>query len=125
MVTLLMGHNDICSRTCQNSTEEAVNHIMENIVQALDTLQELPRTFVNLMAISGKRVNIVNVTCKSGKYVAPHFIPDLAEIFEIRTKPLCCQISHKFECPCVFQGLIGIHRPRTYTRADLYDILNR
>ena len=54
MVTILIGHNDLCSIVCTRSEFE-VDTEVNNVVQVLDYLyRELPRTFVNLMPMAGK-----------------------------------------------------------------------
>ena len=53
MVTILVGHNDLCSIVCQESNLDAKSEML-HVAQALDLLyRELPRTFINLMPIAG------------------------------------------------------------------------
>ncbi len=62
MVTVLVGHNDICGHACErvhffndpvkNASPSAY---IFNVRTALDILhKQLPRTFVNLMAVAGE-----------------------------------------------------------------------
>ena len=56
MITVLIGHNDICLDVCKKNHTEADTAI-GNVRQMLDILHHgLPRTFVNLMPIAGKLV---------------------------------------------------------------------
>ena len=53
MITVLIGHNDICLDVCKKNYTEADTAI-GNVKKMLDTLYHgLPRTFVNLMPIIG------------------------------------------------------------------------
>ena len=53
MITVLIGHNDICLDVCKKNHTEADTAI-GNVKKMLDTLYHgLPRTFVNLMPIIG------------------------------------------------------------------------
>ncbi len=59
-VTVLVGHNDVCSHACQRTAlfdklKDATPHAyVFNVRKALDILHErMPRTFVNLMASAG------------------------------------------------------------------------
>eukprot|EP00095_Tigriopus_kingsejongensis_P006631 maker-scaffold1179_size56971-snap-gene-0.14 protein:Tk06631 transcript:maker-scaffold1179_size56971-snap-gene-0.14-mRNA-1 annotation:"phospholipase B " len=85
MVTLFVGHNDICSHSCSGfkyyEDKPASSHNYgDNVRAALDVLHEhLPRTFVNLIPPG-----------------------NIAELLDIYRKPLPCQISHPIFCPCVF-----------------------
>ena len=54
MITVLIGHNDICLDVCKKNHTEADTAI-GNVQQMLDILHHaLTRTFVNLMPIGGK-----------------------------------------------------------------------
>ncbi len=61
LVTVLVGHNDICSHSCQRtdlfeSIKDATpKAYARNVAKALDLLhQALPRTMVNVLAIAGR-----------------------------------------------------------------------
>ena len=60
LVTLLVGHNDICSHACDRFDlfdpikDATPGAYVSNVAAALDVLHEnLPRTYVNLMAPAG------------------------------------------------------------------------
>jgi len=86
LVTLLVGHNDICSHSCKRTDffspvkNASPWAYINNIKLALDHLHKhLPRTFVNLMAVS-----------------------DISKMFDIKRKPLPCVFTHSYGCPCLF-----------------------
>merc|ERR1712123_163210 len=89
MVSILIGHNDLCSKSCI-STLQALGlsrrvkvepkDYERNIRKGLDILAtELPRTFVVLLPP-------VDVTLA----------------LELVNKPKTCILSHLYECPCLF-----------------------
>lgn len=56
MVTILIGHNDLCSVVCQRSSLDSITET-QHLIEALDMLYyDMPRTFVNLMPISGAEI---------------------------------------------------------------------
>ena len=62
MVTVLVGHNDLCSHTCSriglldDVYDATPSYYLKNIRKALDILyRNLPRTFVNLLPVAGKK----------------------------------------------------------------------
>lgn len=122
MVTILVGHNDICAHSCgmrppfgpglvlshwcQRAQMTPFIPILEkdgspkvylkNMAKVLDVLhRELPRTFVNLLPIAN--------------------VGKLLDIFE---KPLPCQITHPYGCPCLFGG------QNTLSRSKIQYLLN-
>lgn len=53
MITILVGHNDVCSAICERPTLESATET-GHLAEALDILyHDLPRTLVNLMPIAG------------------------------------------------------------------------
>jgi phospholipase B1 len=56
MVTILIGHNDVCSTVCKQDLQD-LDQVEEiwNVAEALDILySELPRAFINLMPSAGR-----------------------------------------------------------------------
>ena len=89
-VSILIGRNDLCSYSCTTFLQSIglgrrvkvePRHYEKNLRRSLDILSHLPRTFVVLLA----PVDVTLVT-------------------EVRTKPLLCSLTHKYECPCLFQN---------------------
>jgi len=89
MVSILIGHNDLCSKSCISTLQSLglsrrVNveprDYEKNIRKSLDILaSQLPRTFVVLMAPV-----------------------DVTMILDLVNKPKTCVLSHLYECPCLF-----------------------
>lgn len=53
LVTILVGHNDVCSAICERPVLESDTETA-HVAEALDILyHDLPRTLVNLMPIAG------------------------------------------------------------------------
>ena len=91
-MSILIGHNDLCSYSCSTFLQNIgigrrvkvePRDYERNIRKSLDILShQLPRTFVVLLA----PVDVTLVT-------------------EIKTKPLLCELTHHYECPCLFQNV--------------------
>jgi len=82
MVTVLVGHNDLCSVVCEKKEFESKTETA-NVAEALDILYyDLPRTFINLMPIA-----------------------DLSQLFELERLPLACVLLRKWLCPCLFSPI--------------------
>lgn len=64
MITFFFGANDICSAQCYDKDKASASSHVKKIEQALDYLeQNLPRTFVNLIPVLGKFINIDSLDC--------------------------------------------------------------
>jgi len=100
MISILIGHNDLCSYSCNTSflslglgrrIRVEPQDYERNIRKSLDLLAtELPRTFVVLFAPI-----------------------DVTLVQSLVNKPLLCNFTHKYECPCLFekgQGRRGMKR---------------
>lgn len=88
LVTILMGHNDVCTHPC-NTTYTAFDAspgpYMARVAQALDMLRDhLPHTFVNFLPVL-----------------------DITFTFDMFNKPLFCYLAHSYVCPCLFGGFGG------------------
>lgn len=88
LVTILMGHNDICTHPC-NTTYTAFDAsprpYMKRIAQALDLLRDnLPNTFVNFLPV-------LDVTITLDMYDKHPF----------------CHLGHAWVCPCLYGGFGG------------------
>uniref|UniRef100_A0A182JJ13 Phospholipase B1, membrane-associated n=1 Tax=Anopheles atroparvus TaxID=41427 RepID=A0A182JJ13_ANOAO len=81
LITILMGHNDFCSRNCYlPRPEKALYYHERNLLQTLRLLRKyLPRTMVNI-------VGTINVSI----------------LRTFRPRPPQCVTLHRVECPCVF-----------------------
>ena len=79
MVTIIAGHNDLCSIVCNRPDFQAQTET-RHVAEALDILyHHLPRTFVNLMPIT-----------------------DVSLLYDLKNIPLFCHIFRKWSCPCLF-----------------------
>ena len=82
MVTIIIGHNDLCSVVCNRPDFQALTET-SNVAEALDILyHHLPRAFVNLMPIT-----------------------DVSLLFDLKNLPLFCHFIRKWLCPCLFSPL--------------------
>jgi len=85
LVTVLIGHNDVCTHPCNTSyTAFDANPIpyMKRVRKALDILRDnLPNTFVNFLPVL-----------------------DINFTFDMFDKSLFCQFAHAYVCPCLFGG---------------------
>ncbi|XP_040574332.1 phospholipase B1, membrane-associated [Lepeophtheirus salmonis] len=87
MITIFIGHNDVCSHTCQRHPKFHDSEFVSSpevyisfIRKALDTLQkELPRTFVSIMPMA-----------------------DVSLSLDIVEKPIPCDFTFFYLCPCLF-----------------------
>lgn len=71
MVTILAGHNDLCSVVCHRKNYDPKVEIY-HIREALDLLHyELPRAFINLMPLAGKHRNIPLQNHATSTTIAP------------------------------------------------------
>ncbi|XP_053663664.1 phospholipase B1, membrane-associated-like [Anopheles marshallii] len=91
LITILIGHNDFCSRICYlPKPEKALYQHEQNLLETLRLLRKyLPRTMVNIVAT-------INVS------ILRTFIP----------KPASCVTTHSFECSCVFGARFESFQPR-------------
>ena len=90
-ISILIGHNDLCSKSCITSFQALgltrrvkvePRDYERNIRKSLDLLAHyLPRTFVVLLAPA-----------------------DVTQVKSLVNKPFLCNITHKYECPCLFQN---------------------
>jgi len=79
MVTILIGHNDLCSIVCMKDEFDADMEV-EYVKQTLDVLYYgSPRTFVNLMPIA-----------------------DISQLFDLQRLPTVCALLRMYLCPCLF-----------------------
>ena len=85
MVTILMGHNDICTHPCNTSYtafDASPPFYMKRIAEALDILRDqLPKTFVNFLPVL-----------------------DITITLDMYDKHPFCHIGHSWVCPCLFDG---------------------
>ena len=89
-ISILIGHNDLCSKSCITGFQSLgltrrVNvepkDYERNIRKSLNLLAlYLPRTYVVLLAPA-----------------------DVTLVKSLSSKPFLCNITHKYECPCLFQ----------------------
>ncbi|KFB43209.1 AGAP006395-PA-like protein [Anopheles sinensis] len=91
LITILMGHNDFCSRVCYlPKPEKALYYHERNLIQTLRILRKyLPRTMVNI-------VGTINV--------------NILKTF--RPRPAQCVTLHRLESSCVFSGQFAHMQPR-------------
>ena len=106
MITILIGHNDICSHACDRFDlifpvkDGSPKAYLKNIVTTLDILhRELPRTFVSLMPMAGTefQATLIETFVKCNEQSA-----DVTKVKEIYDKPLPCLLTHSYGCPCLF-----------------------
>ena len=89
-MSILIGHNDLCSYSCSTFLQSIglsrrvkvePRDYERNLRASLDILSsELPRTFVVLLAPV-----------------------DVSIVRQLEDKPFLCSLTHKYECPCLFQ----------------------
>ncbi|XP_968734.1 phospholipase B1, membrane-associated isoform X1 [Tribolium castaneum] len=92
MVTLMIGPNDFCSQICyKNNLTAILEEHRNDLLQVLRILKyNLPRTIVNV--------------------IPP---PNLEILIGFTGVPPKCELSHLFECPCLFG-------PTSGNRQDIY-----
>ena len=85
LVTILMGHNDICTHPCNTSYtafDARPEPYMRRIAAALDVLRDsLPRTLVALLPVL-----------------------DITITLDMAGKHPFCHLGHAWVCPCLFGG---------------------
>uniref|UniRef100_A0A1Y9IW83 Phospholipase B1, membrane-associated n=1 Tax=Anopheles minimus TaxID=112268 RepID=A0A1Y9IW83_9DIPT len=91
LITILIGHNDFCSRICYlPKPEKALYQHEQNLLETLRLLRKyLPRAMVNIVAA-------INVS------ILRTFFP----------KPPSCVTTHSIECSCVFGAQFESFQPR-------------
>ncbi|XP_054259346.1 phospholipase B1, membrane-associated-like [Macrosteles quadrilineatus] len=101
LITLMMGSNDFCLDICYIDTKIAPERHRKNLIKTLDLLKEaLPRTLVQIV-------------------ISPNLGKIITKFKGVR--PLC-QLTHNFECPCLF-GLAYQHRQREFLQLmDLWQL---
>jgi len=112
VVTILVGHNDVCNHTCRSTflqdigidtkVDVSPKAFGKNIRQAIKTLYtSLPYTFVILLPIG-----------------------DLSQILAQPSLPMPCTMAHWFVCPCWLteQGRSSIPILAEHYRQELYNI---
>ena len=84
-MTILMGHNDICTHPCNTSYtafDASPPFYMKRIAEALDLLRDqLPKTFVNFLPVL-----------------------DITITLDMYDKHPFCHVGHSWVCPCLFDG---------------------
>ncbi|XP_052860974.1 phospholipase B1, membrane-associated-like [Anopheles cruzii] len=91
LITILIGHNDFCSRVCYlPRPEKALYYHEQNLITALRLLKKyLPRTMVNIVAAIN--VNVLRT---------------------FRPRPSQCVTTHLAECSCIFGSTFKDLQPR-------------
>jgi len=109
LVTILIGHNDICTHPCNTSYtsfDASPPFYRARVAKALDMLRDhLPRTFVNMVPLL-----------------------DITITLDMTDKPPFCYFSHPYVCPCLYGGFggtpLGREGMRSLQRGYVWELNN-